>query len=51
MQYKSQEYDKIIKKQQRFQAINNMTNEKIIDDLKEKRLEYLMKYLSNPSQF
>jgi hypothetical protein len=51
MEYKSKEYDKMIKKQQQNQVINNMTHGKIIEDIKEKRLEYLMKYLSNPSQY
>ncbi len=51
MEYKSKEYDKMIKKQQQNQVINNITHGKIIEDIKEKRLEYLMKYLSNPSQY
>jgi len=51
MEYKSQQYDKMLKQQQRSQVINTMAQGKIIDDIKEKRLEYLMKYLSNPSRF
>jgi hypothetical protein len=51
MEYKANQYEKMLKQQQRSQAINNMTQGKIIDDIKEKRLEYLMRYLSNPSQF
>jgi hypothetical protein len=51
MEYKAQQYEKMLKQQQRNQVINNMAQGKIIDDIKEKRLEYLMRYLSNPTNF
>ena len=51
MELKSKEYDKMIRQQQRNQVINNLTQGKIIDDIKEQRLNYLMKYLNNPSHY
>jgi hypothetical protein len=51
IEYKSKEYDKMIKMQERNQVINNITQGKIIDDIKEQRLYYLMKYLNNPNHF
>ena len=51
MEHKSKEYDKMIRQQQRNQVINNLTQGKIIDDIKEQRLNYLMKYLNNPSHY
>jgi len=49
IEYKSQQYDKMVKQQQRNSAITTLSNEKIIDDVKQQRLMYLMKYLQNPS--
>jgi len=51
MEHKSREYDKMLKQQQRTQAISNMTQGKIIDDIKEQRINYLMRYLSHPSHY
>lgn len=51
MEYKSSQYDKMVKNQQRNTAITSLSNEKIIDDIKEQRLNYLMKYLQNPSYY
>ena len=51
MEYKSSQYDKIVKQQQRTNAISSLSNQKIIEDVKEQRLNYLMRYLQNPSQF
>jgi len=51
MEHKSKEYDKMMRQQQRNQVINNLTQGKIIDDIKEQRLNYLMKYLNNPSHY
>lgn len=51
MEYKSMQYDKMVKNQQRNSAITSLSNEKIINDIKEQRLNYLMKYLQNPSYY
>jgi len=51
MEYKSSQYDKMVKNQQRTSAITSLSNEKIINDIKEQRLLYLMKYLQNPSHY
>ena len=51
MEYKSREYDKMVKQQHRSQAISSMSNEKIINDIKEQRINYLMRYLNNPSMY
>ncbi len=51
MEHKSREYDKMLKQQQRTQAISNMTQGKKIDDIKEQRINYLMRYLSHPSHY
>ena len=49
MEYKSSQYDKMVKQQQRNTAITSLSNEKIINDIKEQRINYLMKYLQNPN--
>jgi len=49
MEYKSSQYDKMVKQQQKNNAITSLSNEKIIDDLKEQRINYLMRYLQNPN--
>lgn len=49
MEYKSQQYDKMVKEQDKNNAIRTLSNEKIIDSVKQQRLEYLLKYLQNPS--
>jgi len=51
MEHKSKEYDKMVRQQERNQVISNLTQGKIIDDIKEQRLNYLMKYLNNPNHF
>ena len=51
MEYKSSQYDKMVKQQQRNTAITSLSNEKIIDDIKEQRINYLMRYLQNPSHY
>jgi len=51
MEYKSSQYDKMVKQQQKQMAITSLSNEKIIDDIKEQRINYLMRYLQNPSLF
>jgi len=51
MEYKSNQYDKILKQQQRNNTIASLSNEKIIDDIKEQRLNYLMRYLQNPNMY
>jgi hypothetical protein len=51
IEHKAREYDKMLKQQQRTQAISNMTQGKIIDDIKEQRINYLMRYLSHPSHY
>lgn len=51
MEYKSSQYDKMVKQQERNSAISSLSNKKIIDDIKEQRIAYLMKYLQNPSQY
>lgn len=48
MEYKSSQYDKLMKQQQRNNAISSLSNQKIIEDVKEQRVNYLMKYLQNP---
>jgi len=51
MEYKSQQYDKLMKNQEKNNAIKQLSNEKIIDSVKQQRLEYLIKYLQNPSMY
>jgi hypothetical protein len=51
MEYKSQQYDKMIKNQEKNNAIKTLSNEKIIDSVKQQRLEYLLRYLQNPNQY
>ncbi len=49
MEHKSRKYDKMLKQQQRSQVISNMKQGKIMDDIKEQRMNYLMRCLSHPS--
>ena len=51
MEYKSQQYDKMMKNQEKNNAIKTLSNEKIIDSVKKQRLEYLLRYLQNPNQY
>ena len=51
MEYKSSQYDKMVKQQQRSSAITSLSNEKIMSDIKEQRMNYLMRYLQNPSYY
>jgi len=51
MEYKSSQYDKMVKQQQRNSALTSLSNEKIMSDLKEQRMNYLMKYLQNPTYY
>jgi len=51
MEYKSSQYDKMVKQQQRNSALNSLSNEKIMSDIKEQRMNYLMKYLQNPTYY
>ena len=51
MEYKSQQYDKMIKNQEKNNAIKTLSNEKIIDSVKQQRLEYLLRYLQNPNHY
>ena len=45
MEYKSREYDKLMKNQNKMNAINNSVNTKIIDDIKEQRINFLLNHL------
>ena len=51
MEYKSSQYDKMVKQQQRNSALTSLSNEKIMSDIKEQRMNYLMKYLQNPTYY
>jgi len=49
---KAEQYDdKMIKNQEKNNAIKTLSNEKIIDSVKQQRLEYLLRYLQNPNQY
>jgi len=41
----------MIKNQEKNNAIKTLSNEKIIDSVKQQRLEYLLRYLQNPNQY
>ena len=45
LEYKSREYDKLMKNQIKMNAINNSVNTKIIDDIKEQRINFLLNHL------
>ena len=45
LEYKSREYDKLMKNQNKMNAINNSVNIKIIDDIKEQRINFLLNHL------
>ena len=51
MEYKSNQYDKLVRAQQRQAAVSTLSNQKIISDVKEQRINYLMRYLQNPSLY
>ena len=51
MEYKSNQYDKLVREQQRQSAVSTLSNQKIISDVKEQRINYLMRYLQNPSLY
>ena len=51
MEYKSNQYDKLVREQQRQAAVSTLSNQKIISDVKEQRINYLMRYLQNPSLY
>lgn len=50
MEYKSNQYDKLVREQQRQAAVSTLSNQKI-SDVKEQRINYLMRYLQNPSLY